>query len=389
MLAAMPVVARLCGPHEFGQYQLAFTASILVAICLTTRIEYRLPALREDDRVRSYMAAIRVLRVASVLGFVVVLAGQGSDILVFVGVTLIMASAYGLTLVDGGLFAEARFASMLATRNLLTGLLTALFQVAFLFLHSSYVSLAIATVVARMISVMVTRRRAKSELPGLAPGPAFGALAAGRTPREIVSTAGGSVVSNAVPFAPLVVGSIYLSAGDVGQYALAQRVAVVPVSIMGLALAQIVAIRVGVVVREGGDSVVSVLARQICRIGPLGLICGVALAVAGGPAFAVVFGPHWAGAGDAVVWLAPALALQIVVSPMMSVFGQIQSGHWFLAVELASLTLVSVSVLACANYFGTLPSVVAAASFSIAVGQVIAMVTLLRAASIWDRRRDF
>jgi len=385
----MPALTRIYSPDEMGRYQIAFAVSVILSIFLTLRMEYRLPALPRSERQTAYKQGVGVVNALLLVGLVCLMAGAFIDVASLIGAVFVMACAYGLTMLDNALLGEGEFSSLLARRNVLSGLVTALGQVAGGLIEPHFETLVLAFCGGRIVSILATRNGAflpiSANLAVSLHWPKLYRAAGGHS--GLVSAVG-SAVSNLAPSLPIAFSTVFLGAGAAGQLALAQRAAVAPISFLGVGLAQYVAMAVGTYIRDDRRGVLSVVTRQLRRTVPLGVVAGLAIAAFGKLGFVWVFGSSWESAGESLIWLAPALGLQLTVSPMVSIFSALGAARVFMSVEVLNLVVMASALTAGALVWEqSLTALVVCASGAMASGQLIVLVALLRVSQRWDATR--
>ena len=138
------------------------------------------------------------------------------------------------------------------------------------------------------------------------------------------------------------------SLGEVGQYAIANRVLLAPSALIGAAVSE--AFRAELVVRlHRGESVTRFFSQVISSMTTLALLAFIGLAIVGEPLFTLVFGERYGPSGHLVRFLAAGALAQFVVQPLHFVFiatGRVQTG---LFVQIVSATIPTLFLIAGAR----------------------------------------
>lgn len=193
----------------------------------------------------------------------------------------------------------------------------------------------------------------------------------------IYSTWEGLANAASLQLAPLVF-SAGFGAASVGLYALAHRVLTLPLSLVGYAIGQAFFAHAPEAHRSGelGASVT-----QFCgTLAKLGAPPLVLLVLFGPDLFAFAFGSEWREAGYFAAWMAPWLYLQLIYSPVSTVFSITESQGQAFAVQASLLFLRSLALLAG---WASQSFVGAIILFSVAsaIGYLICLTCALRNAS--------
>jgi O-antigen/teichoic acid export membrane protein len=319
LVVVIPLLTRIFSPSEMGPYQVATSVALILQPLSTFCLELVIP-LAATQRMFVRYCRIGALGVG---GFGVIFLFAGGALIVTASVptgkVLVMCAllivAYGWTVVDNAMLIRRGLHSRLAARNLLSGTIAAGLQLVGATLTDSVLSLALAILVARAVSILVTRPRHAEPLPAESSHPHEHAYTPGRAAFTISSNVVGSGSMQVLT----VLGGAVLGLASAGYIGIAQRVAGTPISLLGIGLSQLIQAHTAPIVRERQPTLTQAVRRNLV---PLSLVaaCAIAGLAIFGPLLAVpLLGPGWKIAGYATAILAVPMSLQLVVSPVMAI----------------------------------------------------------------------
>lgn len=164
-----------------------------------------------------------------------------------------------------------------------------------------------------------------------------------------------------------------------GFVALTMRVLGSPVGMVADAVAQWASGALGQRVRSG-SSVRDLLVRLCTRLALLGVPAAVLVTVLGPGLFSLVFGPGWELSGRYAQILAPAVALQLAVSPVSQVLGMLGRQTTQLVWDAARLSVTTAAVFVPSLLGAPLPMTLVALAAAMAACYLVMLVLVLRAA---------
>ncbi len=155
----------------------------------------------------------------------------------------------------------------------------------------------------------------------------------------VITMPGGLVNAAALQLPPLLLTAAF-GVEVAGQFALGHRVVLLPLMLVGQAVAQMYAVEVGRARSRGDGGLARRHLRLSIGLGALMLapiLLGCFLAPSG---FVVLFGPEWRPAGELVQLLAPLYLLQAAVFPVAQTLTLLEVQRWQLAWDVGRLGAV-------------------------------------------------
>lgn len=386
LVAVMPVLTRTVALDELAGFQIALSVGLMLLPLATLRAELFIPALVSDAECR------RVVRIAFFVGAAVVLVllftsflfgllGAESASLGTLCAALVVI-AYAVMAVDNANLIRRGETWRLSVRNLLSGVLGALLQLAAALVLPTAVTLSAAILAGRLFAVLLTMR-GDSEARGT---PAH-------TDREWTPLRAATAVSSAAVSTAsaqiLVVGAAAAAGVDAAaQMGIAQRAAAAPLGLLSQGVAQAAQSEIAPVVRSDTGRIRPVIVRNLRAILPISIVVTIGLFV-GGPTLAVpVFGPGWEEAGRIIAALAVPSGLQLLAAPLLSVFVMLKREHLLLWLQVArlvlSLSMGSLVQFTTSDFLGA----VIAFAIGNTVMYVVMFIVLLREISRFDSDRS-
>lgn len=342
-LALTPAIARIYSPTTFGVFASVLAASTTLVGISTFRLEVLAQRTREDAQARSLfrvaLASNLAWGLAGSLAAVTAAVMTGQLLWLAAGLLVVVAS---LQLVGTGILTRAGGYRQLAGANLAQGSGAGTLQVVFGVISPTPASLLAGFILARVVWVRA--------ILGFVPGhhaPLDGtavrrfALAAG--PSALVNSLGGQ--------APILLASLAYGTSGAGLLAMAIRLVVSPLSIVGQAAASATLGEVGRSIREGEGSAAYVVRRAMRDLLLLGLIPCALAALLGRMAVPFLLGTEWETAGSLVALLAAGTLAQLVVSPFAQLLNLLGRSRQLLMWDITRLVLIVAAWLVPA-FFG-------------------------------------
>jgi O-antigen/teichoic acid export membrane protein len=325
VVAATPIVSRLFAPTEVGRFGTFAALESIVVVVACLRFDQAIPLARDPGRARGLLrlalgsavavaALVLVVAVALPEGVWRAVGIEGIPWLPLLLALTVLADAAG----------QAFFVCAVRSRDLVAaarsrailGGAQAGSQVAFGAAGAGAGGLVTGYLIGRLGAVAALLGGSRSTELGAAEGARSAARDVWRYPAWLMPAA---VLNAAALQLPVVlVAGVYSSAGA-GALVLAVRVAAAPMQLVGQSIGQVFASRLGTRSDlEEGDLRPAVRGAAT-RLGLLGAVVALPLVVAGPSLAGWVLGESWRGAGRCAQLLAPAYALQIMVSPLAAV----------------------------------------------------------------------
>lgn len=327
--AAFPLLTRLYGPPELGQFGLVMAFLHLAAVGLTLRLEMAVVSAPSDPE---------AARVASAAIVIVPIAATASAAIFFL---LIVASIgrYGelapawallvpIPLIAMGLLAVLRswmvrrqaFAPLSQIAMIQSGVRAGT-QVTMGFLGVGSLGLVLGDLIGRAAGVS---RLALRELPAIAAAgggiSGGGALDVLRRYWKYPVYSLPSSFLNALPHALVVpiVGQFY-GIGLAGQYVLVGTVFAVPLAIVGASVADAFHGRIAELARVSPAAAMGFFVRTVGALALAGIVMGTAVFLGAPTVFPWLFGDEWQTAGYVAAVTAPRMVMHLIVSPVSRV----------------------------------------------------------------------
>ena len=161
------------------------------------------------------------------------------------------------------------------------------------------------------------------------------------TPGTILNTASRSLI-------PVALGLLF-SAETAGQYALANQMILLPMTLIGVSVSQVFLSEAQSAYqnRTLGSLIKKFQSKLIMIAVPIAAI----LAIFGPVLFEFAFGSQWRASGEFARYMAPWFLLQFISSPLSMVFSVVSKEHFYLIWQ-AILFGISVIAITCGSHFG-------------------------------------
>lgn len=350
VIAITPLLSRLYTPAEFGILA-AFTSVVaLVSAVATLRYDMAimLPKAESDAAALKNTATWIAFAVGIVTTVVMLLLGAPIARAINAPEAapwLVLAGLAAFTLAEIGalgywLNRHSRYSDMARNRVLQSGS-TALAQLALAFVKPLGVGgLILGTLVGQTVSILGLRRRSRDLKDFPAPTWAQRKALVARYRRMPLWNAPTALV-DAVRMNGINLVIAAVSIGALGQFSMAWRMVEVPAALIGSALAQVFFQRLSVVPH---GEMLRAARLSVIRSALLGFV-PFALVFALSPwLFPIVFGAEWVDAGRYAQALTPWLFLNLVTSPISTIFVVTEKQHISLLFSVV-YTIVPLSIL--------------------------------------------
>lgn len=375
MFAALPFLSRIYPAATIGLFQVAMAVGLVCTLLATQRFEVWIVAARRSvvqEMVRR--AVVGVVTVSGLVGLVgVALTAWGEDGRVAF-TAAVLVGPLALQNVDNAVRLRAKSLKVVAYRNAIFGLLTAVLQVVGGLMHPSLATLVGSVVAARLIAVASTSRRGElHEEGGVAEIPNAYARASNLAAGLLGSLSGSAMAILALAF---------FGPTSAGWLALAQRLGTAPLTLVGNGIAQASGSVVGAKIREGGDvgGTVSGLVRRLV-VPAVGL--SIVMLVGGWLLYVPLLGSAWESSRALFMAFAAVSGLQVMSSSMTNIFPLLMRQTSHLVVEtLKVLSLVVTFVVAEVASLGLTTTVWIAVLIQ-AIGYLVILVLVVRYSKVW------
>ncbi len=375
VVVSSPVLTRLYTPSDVGVYSVATSilSALIVVSCL--RYEMAIPLPLSDVGAANVLALALLTTVGMSLAAGVALWVVGPSVLAFFGASVLGPYLLLMTLgqLGGGVVLALTlwavrtkaFSAIAATRLTQSGTLVAT-QVGLGLLGLGAPALLLGAVVGSVTgSSRLARAAWRMHAAALRQASPRGIVDAAQRYRRFPLFGAPSILLNTLGLqAPLLFMVALYGTSVGGQYALADRICGLPVTLVAAAVGQVFMGEAARLAREEPGAMLGLFwrtTRSLARtaVGPFALMAVVAPFLAG-----LVFGENWHDAGLFVAILAPMYFLQLVMSPTGSALDVLERQDLTLFREVLRLCLVGGAILIAAA--AGLPAVGAVCALSAA-----------------------
>ena len=355
VIASSPIFTRLYSPADYGAYAVALSIlSILISVtCL--RYEFAIP-LPEDDVVAAHVLALSLLIAAGMsLASGIVLWLVGPWLFAMVGATVLSPYALLLSLgqFGGGVVSAftnwairtKTFSQIAATRLTQSGTLVSV-QIALGIAGFGAIGLLIGDVAGRISgSSRLARAAWRSNASSFRQVSRMGVLAAAQRYRRFpIFSSGSALLANVGVQMPVLFMVAFYGTTVGGQFALAQRVGAIPITLVAAAVGQVFIADAARLAHDEPKAVRTLFGRttrNLARlaIGPAGLVAILAPILAG-----PVLGANWAETGVFVAILVPSFYLEFVMAATGDLLYVLERQDLHLAREILRFCLIGGAV---------------------------------------------
>jgi O-antigen/teichoic acid export membrane protein len=365
-----PILTRLYDPSAVGVFAVASSmVSILIAVtCL--RYEFAIP-LPEADTAAANVLALSILTnlVMSVLvGAVLWLIGPWLLALFGASVLAPYVLLIALGQMGGGLMSaftswavRTRSFSGIAATRVVQSVVVVVSQVAFGIIGLGAPGLLVGDVGGRLAgSLQLATAAWRGHTSALRGVSWAGITLAARRYRRFPIFSSGSALLNALGMEiPLLLLVALFGAHVGGEYAIAQRVVALPVTLLATAVGQVYVAEAARLARDDPNALRGLFGTTTRRLGLLAIVPGVILALAAPLLAELVFGPAWAEVGIFVTILVPMYYLQLLTSPTGGTLDVLERQDLHLAREILRIvSLVAVVLVAAELHLSAVATIV-------------------------------
>lgn len=323
-LAATPLLSRLFPPGVYGLFAVVNSIALSLAVVACLRYDQAVP-LPEDDAEASALAGAAlalgavvtaVATVAAVVAGPALVAAVGADpaLAPVVPWGPVVAGLMGAYLVLSQLALRHRLYASIARRNLVQAVATAAFQVGAGALDLGAQGLAGGLAAGQLVGVVAIVADLRHR--GATPRTGGWRALLGRYRRFPLLLAPSGLVNALGLQVPVLVAAALVDARAAGLLGMTQRIMLVPMALLGVAIAQVFLGEFSAARRAGRADLEGPFLRASRRLAPVGLAVGVLTAVLAPTAFTVVLGTSWSEAGEYARLLSLAMVFQFVASPL-------------------------------------------------------------------------
>lgn len=340
VIAVSPILSRIYAPEDFGAFAVFASTVGVLAIVASLRYEIAIP-LPESNSEAWALAKLALLG-ALVVGAVLMLSSG-----IWVGpfaqrMGLSPAQSRVVYLIPIGIVATTSFQIMnylvirksrhqvLAKSKVIQGLTSASVQSGLGFAGAGAPGLAVGLITGRLASAIYSyfsigeRSMGQSNLLAVAKKYI-------RFPKLALPSGGVNALAVEMP---MLLTSAIFGTGVAGLYALAQRVVVAPMSMVGKSIAQVYMAKLGEYVRNKNSDAMALYVGIAKKLFKVSLIPFALLALVSPYVFGLLFGPSWQTTGEIVRVLTPAFFAQFVVVPLSQTLNYIGRQDYQLAWDL-------------------------------------------------------
>lgn len=381
ILATLPLITRAYSPADVGDWQYWITILGVVAAVGALRFDVVIHASRSpEEKSRAVKSGVALsILFAPMLSLLLAPLLHGRMNLAAGALLLALASA-ATALTSIGVASFLADSAVGKARRVVgvQGISTALLQILVSLRPSVAVLLAGAVTLARALAAAVAWRSLSSVRSPFSIFPA-GVAALRNAPWAMVAT---TLLSQAVLATPVLILARLLSDNEFGFASLSWRISVLPMSLFGLVLAQLITASVGQALRERDDHV-ALIGRWLRRLVVLGGAVGVTLGVFAEFGVSLVFGAQWSQLTVFLFAWLPLGIVQTVASPLsqiLPVLGYAKAQLWL---DAARLGLVALGALVAATIDLNMIYVVLSMSSAAGIGYLLQVLLVL----IIGRRR--
>jgi O-antigen/teichoic acid export membrane protein len=376
LVLVSPILTRIYTPEDMGVLAVFSAFLSILAIVATLRYEDAIPAVADEDEAEGlFRLSVRVALVLSgiVLGVLMALATTTSiDFPREMWLLPVGMAGAGIYAAHGGIAVRAQDYRLLGRTSLFKSLWQVGIQLSLPLVHPGPLGLILGRLADRLSGIGLLRRSlgAKGLIRGAGRGWGMLTLARRHGQYGIYGAPSALVQVGGTQLMPLLVVHHYgLAAG--GLFALANRVLVSPLSVLGTSLGQAYLGQASLALRSQASGVLSLFQETSVRLLAIALV----LAILAVPAFLFGFGPvfggEWEVAGLMALGLLPMFMANLILSPLEKTYNLISRQRVKLLMDGMGL-LVTVLAISVAAVVGQ--SVVFAVAF---VGILRALVMIL------------
>lgn len=345
-----PVLTRLYDPIDMGMLGLYTSFISFLSGALTLGYGQAIVTGRHDEEGADLaVIAIGMIVPVSIIGAMILLALSQLDLLGFselppwtagaMTISLILTGVYFALrawLVRIGQFPEIARATVLQSAGRIST------QIATGLLGFQWVGLVLGEIVGRGMGL---RRMLKSAVPSGAD--ALGSFDWQRF-REVATryrkfpliSMPSSLLNSASLVLPIPLITMYFGVSAAGQFAIASRIMMLPLSFIGNSVGDVFHSRIAQVSRESPESAMRLFLMVAAALAAIGMIPAVIITIWGGRLFELALGSQWTLAGSISAAIVPWVFMQLTVNPVSRVVLVYQGQELKLVYDVLSLVSI-------------------------------------------------
>lgn len=321
-LLVLPFLSRLYPPSDFGIFSFVLALTAVLAPIAGLRLETAAMLPPGADGVRAIVRVCLTSIVVFAVGTVIVIEairaagwidpGENYPFLgVWVGGLVLLTALFSL--MSQLALRDHRYGSV-AARTLLQSTGTAVSQLGLAFVLRNATGLLTGHAIGRAVGIVPLWRETRQYFGAVGPGAqgevwrSYWRFPAVFTPSALLNALGTQ--------APVIFVVAWFGAADGGQVGMADRIAGLPLVLVGAAAGQVLEAEVARRLREGAHGMRSIYLRVSAMLGGVGLIAGLGFGLLGEWLIPILLGEQWHDAGVAVQIMAAAAAIRLVGSPL-------------------------------------------------------------------------
>ena len=322
MIAASPILSRIYKPEDFGAFAVFASTVGILAIIASLRYEIAIPLPESDEE--AWSLAKLALAGATFFSFVLMITMKGwakpfavhmglsegqSVIILLIPIGVVLTSAFQTV---NYLVIRSLRHRLLAKSKVVQGAVAASSQTGLGLMGIGAVGLVIGLVMGRLASALYAYFslniyiKSKKSLWEVAKKYM-------RFPKLALPSGGVNALAVELPM--LLTAAIY-GTGIAGLYALAQRVVVAPMGMVGKSIAQVYMAKLGEYVRNNNPQAVLLYSSVAKKLFTISIVPFILLAIFSPYIFGMLFGASWSVTGYIIRLLSPAFFVQFVVAPL-------------------------------------------------------------------------
>lgn len=396
-IAVAPILARLYSPEEFGTFAVILSSALILASISALRFELAivLPDDEEDAFGIVWLALACILAMTVIAtSATLILGGRAADALGYPEVkpylyfiTILAALAASFSVLNQLAIRHQRYGAI-ASRNFLQQATGGAAQVGAGLLSWGVSGLLVGTISGQSVGIVSLLRA--SRLRSTAAIHGFRAVNLRRQfvryRRFPIFLAPAALFNNLGQQAPVLLIAAFYGAGSAGLIGLTQRVLAVPVTVIGLAIAQVY---LGSLARSARGEIAASRAlfwKTTRNLAILGVAGGLIIALVSPWLFAMAFGSDWTESGYIAQAMVPLFIAQMIASPTSPTLIVFEKTLTQLMWDIFRLIALIAPVYACWKTGQGILTAVVALSISGSVMYLFLWVLCLR--TLYQVRRD-
>ena len=360
LVAASPLLTRLYSPEDFGTLAVIIALATTLVPVASLRLELAVPLPREEDEAQSLAGAALLSTLVTTLvvaGVAALVTGPVADLMgnpqladLLWTVPLVAGVTASYLVLNQLAIRHQRYGAV-GRRNLISSLTTVAVQ-----LTAGLSPLRGSGLILGLGAGQLAGALSLLSRSGLCAAGRRGALTRARMSRAVASyrrfpllLAPAGLLNALGLQLPVILMSAFYGAEVAGWFGLTQRILALPVTLIGVAVAQVYLGELSQHVRDSRGSPLQLFDSTSKRLGLVGVVGAVLLVALAPPTFGLIFGDTWSPSGDYAQALAFGLAAQLVASPLsqtLIVLGRTGTQlTWDAARLLAVLSAIAITAM--------------------------------------------